>query len=193
MADQVVYAIVSHGIALLVGLAIGEFIGWRRRKGGKLVIEVEAKEVWMKVVRKVAWVSVVVIFFATVAQSVIFTYEQRQCNMRVVNTLNYRASLADSDRHLLDLRDSLLDQRDEATFKMVTSLLALPQVVSVPHVPGSGTGPPATGVDREASRAVLEQFVSERARIDAEMDKVSAEADKVDAMRRANPLPYCGG
>lgn len=177
MTEHLVRLIISHGLALAFGLATGEFFRFRK-KGNRVVMEVEAKEVWRRVVKQVAWVVVVVMFLASVAQSVLFTYSQRECNTRVVDTLNYRSQLADSDRDLIDAREN-------ATFKMVTDLLAVPATVpQEPHVPGSGTGPPTSG-SGTAVRDVLETFVKERERIDTE-------AAKIDKERKANPLPKCG-
>lgn len=179
--------VVSHGIALALGLSVGEMFRFVR-KGGRLVMKLEEKEVWKTTVKQIAWVVVVVVFFASIIQSVMFTYEQRQCNEQVVNTLNYRAGLADGDRALLDKVTALLNQRDESTSKMVTDLLAIPRVETGP--PGSGTG--KTG-NTDASRAVLEAFVTERSRIDAELKTTKEQQKKIDAERKANPLPQCAG
>lgn len=105
--NQHVQTLVFCGLAFALGMGIGQFLTFRRR-GKKVTLELEAKHVWQEIARQVGLIVVIVMFAATVLQSVLFTYEQRQCNVELVETIKYRASLAQSDAELNDARANAL-------------------------------------------------------------------------------------
>ncbi len=105
--NEYIREIVLAGLGFAVGMAVGQFLSFRR-KGRVITIEVEAKEVWMKIVRQVSWIVVVLVFVASVGQSVAFTYGQRKCNAQVVNTLQYRSAIADEVAKINDARDKAM-------------------------------------------------------------------------------------
>lgn len=107
MMNEYIREIVLCGLGFAVGMAVGQFVSFRR-KGRGVTVEVEAKEVWMKIVRQVSWIVVVIIFLASVGQSVAFTYTQRKCNLQVVNTIRYRSDIADEVSKINDARDGAL-------------------------------------------------------------------------------------
>jgi len=158
--NEYIREIVLCGLGFAVGMAVGQFISFRR-KGRGITVEVEAKEVWMKIIRQVSWIVVVLIFVASVAQSVAFTYSQRKCNQDVNKALIYRSQLANSDRRILD-------ERDDAIFQMVVKLLTIPSDNKDPGV----------------ARAVLSDFVAERTRLDEVQTKI-------DKLRQDYAIPEC--
>lgn len=159
--DNYIREIVLAGIGFAIGMAIGQFISFHR-KGRRVVVEIEAKEVWYRIVKQAAWIIVVVVFVASVAQSVLFTYTQRECNKDVVDTLKYRAQLNSEV-------ETINDERDKALRDLVQTILT------------AQNQPDPQKVVREA----LQQQIS----YTAELNKQSAERKK---LRSEATIPDCG-
>jgi len=152
--------IIQSGLGLALGVGLGEFFSFRRR-GRKIVVEVEAKEIWESIVRRVAWIVVIVVFLASLAQSVIFTYTQRQCNLAVVENLRFRGTITTELQQISDARDAALNE----LFATVLTAASTPD-------------PSAT------VRLALEK----QAKTTADLN---AEAEKRKQARNDAPLPDC--
>jgi hypothetical protein len=120
--NEHVQTLIFCGLAFALGMGFGQF--WTARRHGKKVrLELEARDIWTDVVTQVAWIIVIVVFIASVLQSVLFTYDQRKCNVEMVETIKYRAELS--------LYDSKLnDARAEALKKLVDSVIASTAITS---------------------------------------------------------------
>lgn len=106
--NEHIQTLVFSGFSFALGMAVGQFVSFRRKAGKKIVVEIEAREVWERIIKEVAWIVVIVVFLASIAQSVIFTYDQRTCNQQVVETLKFRATVAAEIGVINDQRDHAL-------------------------------------------------------------------------------------
>ena len=106
--NENVETLIFCGVAFAIGMAVGQFLSFRRKRDDKIALEVESKELWVHIGQQTAWILVVVLFMASVLQSVLFTYTQRQCNVDMVETIKYRASITQDDSKLNEARANAL-------------------------------------------------------------------------------------
>ena len=106
------------GVVFALGMGVGQLLCVKRRHGKTTIgIEPVVSERW-EAIKTMAWVMAVVMFISVMYYTLAFTYEQRQCNVEMVERLQVRTEVATSDR-------DLSDRRDAAIYTMVQSLLTI--------------------------------------------------------------------
>ncbi|MFB3306892.1 hypothetical protein, partial [Pseudomonas sp. AMR01] len=81
----------------------------------RIILDPAVEERW-DAIKTMCAIMAAVMFVSIMYYSLDFTWDQRRCNTRVVDTQNYRAELANADR-------ALNDSRDDAVLVMVRELL----------------------------------------------------------------------
>lgn len=153
---------IRMGLAFAVGVAVGSFYTFHRDSMGKIRVKFETKTVWTQVAKTTAYIVIVVTFLGSILQSVLFTYDQRQCNNDVVASLQERSLAAQEI-------EKINNERDKAMRDFVTAIL------SAQSQPDSS----------ERVRAALQQHFS----VTQQLNK-AYEAQQ-QQLRTENPLPEC--
>lgn len=118
---------VWSGLVFALGYGTGQLFAFQRKRPGgqsvRLVLNPAVEQRW-EAIKGMAAVMAGVMFVSVMYYALDFTWDQRQCNARLVDTQNYRADLANSDRALGDAKDA--------------ALLAMVRELLDPTTPGTG-------------------------------------------------------
>ena len=160
---ETVEQLVLYGLVFALGMGVGQFLSFRK-KGKVVALEVEAKDVWKQVGKTTAYILVVIVFLGTVLNSLMFTYDQRQCNREMVETIRYRAQITVDDSKLNDARaDALKD--------LVDDVIASTAIVD----------------EYERGQFIRGSFTEYQAFI----DRLNIEKDENEKKRQERPYPRC--
>ncbi|WP_280371189.1 hypothetical protein [Nocardia wallacei] len=158
-------------MSFVAGVFVGQFVKFRKisaRGRNLLVPEIEKRPFDGRVFRMV----IVVLFLASTALIVQFTYHQRQCNEEFQRTTIELRRIAAEDRDLEKLDDDLRNQRDDAFTALTATLVT----------------PPAPGQRLDALGA-LNHFRSITEPIDERRDQLVAQRADLERQRREQPAP----
>lgn len=161
--NENVETLIFCGVAFAIGMGVGQFLSFRRKDKNHVALEVESKELWAQIGRQTGWILVVVLFMASVLQSVLFTYSQRQCNIDVVETIKYRANISQEDAQLNDDRSTALRH-------------LVDDIVQAQALPDELRGP--------AIRKAFDDY-------QVEIDKIETEKQNNQQKRAERPYPEC--
>lgn len=157
--NEHVQTFVFSGLAFAIGMGVGQVIAVRRAADHHLTLGFEPMKV--QVLRQIAWIVVVVMFFASVLQLVTFTYEQRQCNRDLLDTIRIRGEITEATKNLND-------DRNQALSDLVQDLIA-------------AQGHPDAW---ERVQAALADYRDTN-------EQLNKASDAQDRVRRDNPYPRC--